>query len=503
MTMTGLDKQELLRIISESLGSGMAENESKEEREYMKNFLPIPDHRRAIDPNILLILGGRGAGKTELFQLLAFPKGRAALLQQTGSRAWSYLDKAIWVTGYGHPKQQGKKYSIFPTAESIEMFSRTADTIDWRAYWIGLMLGSILKQEGQMLSSDVLDEIPSQILEVLTKQLQLLKKWHPIVKEELELLNYVLDRLDEKMIEEDRWLFITYDELDKLTVSHAQLSAPIRELLAFWLDRWRRWERIRPKIFLRTDLFGAEFLGFPDASKLQAYQIRLEWQASWLYQLLMKRLANSDERMLNYLRKVPHVIVKEDPILGYIPGTDETLYQELMRVMVGQYMGKDAKKGITYRWIPNHLQDANGRIAPRSFLKLFERAAKLELERFSLGQLPEERLLQPTHLQGALMETSEDRIRELAEEEYPWLNDLKPNLEGLEVPAPKSSLLQAISRTNWSQDKQLPATDPEEIFQYLLKLGILENRSDGRVNMPDIYLYGFKMRRRGGIRRPV
>ena len=31
----------------------------------------------------------------------------------------------------------------------------------------------------------------------------------------------------------------------------------------------------------------------------------------------------------------------------------------------------NAKKGITYRWIPNHLQDADGRIAPRSFLKLF------------------------------------------------------------------------------------------------------------------------------------
>ena len=80
------------------------------------------------------------------------------------------------------------------------------------------------------------------------------------------------------MLDADEWLFITYDELDRLVSSYSELAAPIRELLAFWLDRWRRWERIRPKIFLRTDLFTEEFLGFPDASKLKSQQITLEWK---------------------------------------------------------------------------------------------------------------------------------------------------------------------------------------------------------------------------------
>ncbi|MFN9400073.1 MAG: hypothetical protein ACK57T_10000, partial [Dolichospermum sp.] len=94
--------------------------------------------------------------------------------------------------------------------------------------------------------------------------------------------------------------------------SYHQLATPIRELLAFWLDRWRRWERIRPKIFLRTDLFREDFLSFPDASKLKAYQVNLEWKDSWLDQLLLKRLANSGQEMAEYLRRIsPSNFLKE------------------------------------------------------------------------------------------------------------------------------------------------------------------------------------------------
>ncbi|KEO84310.1 hypothetical protein EL26_05955 [Tumebacillus flagellatus] len=492
-------KKDLLKILVDALGQGLAEQESNHEPEFMKNFLPIPEHKRVLDPDTLLILGGRGAGKTQLFRLLAFPNGRGALADVTGVDKLSFLDRTMWVTGYGGERNHGLK---FPSQESGEIFSDTADVLDWRAFWLGLTLGSVLRHIGDFPGSNVFERIPSEIKKTLTDELQLVSVWVPMVKKELEIISFVLDKVDETLIKEDRWLFITYDELDKLTISHSKLAIPIRELLAFWLDRWRRWDRIRPKIFLRNDLFAPEFLGFPDASKLQAYQIRLEWQASWLYQLFMKRMANSDARLLQYLQKVPDVISKHDPILGYIPRSEERVYQDVIRNMVGQFMGKDAKKGITHRWIPNHLQDSNGRIAPRSFIKLFERAARFELERFDLKQLPDDRLLQPTHLQGALMETSIDRIRELAEEEYPWLNDLKPSLAGIEVPTAKSNILAAIRNTEWRKESKVPASDSDGIFKVLLKLGVLETRSDGKVNMPDIYLYGFSMLRRGGIRRP-
>jgi len=37
--------------------------------------------------------------------------------------------------------------------------------------------------------------------------------------------------------------------------------------------------------------------------------------------------------------------------------------------------------------------------------------------------------------------------------------------------------------------KQPPTSKPEEVLKYLLQLGIVESRSDGRINMPEIYLW--------------
>lgn len=294
---------------------------------------------------------------------------------------------------------------------------------------------------------------------------------------------------------------MTYDELDRLTTSHDKLAGPIRELLAFWLDRYRRWERIRPKIFLRSDLFQQDYLGFPDASKLRPHQLQLEWTTSWLYQLLIKRMANGSDRMKQYLDQIPGLIVRKDDQFGYIPTPDEALHEKFMTHLVGEFMGADARKGNSYRWVPNHLQDAEKRIAPRSFLKLFAGAALQELKRFDSKLLLQNRLVQPSALQGALMETSEDRIAELAQEEYRWLNHLKPNLYGITVPAQKAIFIDAIKRTEWTKDQPL-VTQPSELIEYMKSLGILEQRSDGRINMPEIYLYGFRMKRMGGVKRP-
>ena len=48
----------------------------------------------------------------------------------------------------------------------------------------------------------------------------------------------------------------------------------------------------------------------------------------------------------------------------------------------------------------------------------------------------------------------------------------------------------------------MPAATSEGIFEMLEKLGIVFVARDGRVNVPEIYLHGFGMKRKGGLRRP-
>ncbi|MTJ50730.1 P-loop ATPase, Sll1717 family [Dolichospermum sp. UHCC 0259] len=496
--MSEINKHKLLELIENiAPGEGIAEHESNDHETFLKNFLPIADYRRALEPNILLILGGKGVGKTELFRLLAIPSGRQALVESLGIRSLPTLSKTTWVAGFCKDKKQ------FPAPESIERQMDKATNIEWRSFWIGLILGVLLQQEDFKFKDFLIEQMETEIVNILRDDLSLLSIWQPIVNQNLEKLNSVLDKLDQKLIETDDWLFVTYDELDRLVVSYTALASPIRELLALWLDRWRRWDRIRPKIFLRTDLFGEEFLNFPDASKLQGHQVRLEWKTSWLYQLLVKRLANAGSEMTEYLQNIPELIIENKTGLGWIATSNEKLFEELIERMIGKYMGANAKKGITYRWIPNHLQDAGSRIAPRSFLKLFVLAAKSRIEQHSTVE-QNMLLLQPSDLQEALMKTSEERIKELAHEEYPWLASLTTSLAELVVPIEKDRFLEAVESTNWSEnpEKQPPLINPEEILKYLLQLGIVESRSDGRINMPEIYMYGFKVKRKGGLKRP-
>ncbi len=496
--MNEFNKQKLLELIVDiAPGGATAEQESDNEDKFLKNFLPIADYRFVLEPNTLLILGGRGVGKTELFRLLAIPLGRESLVKSLGVRSLPTLSKTIWIAGFGRTRKAEKR---FPTPEIVEGQMSKATNIEWRSFWIGLILGRLLQQEDFKFQDFLIQQIETEIVNILRDDLSRLSIWQPIVNQNLEKLNSVLDKLDQKLIETDDWLFITYDELDRLVASYTALASPIRELLALWLDRWRRWDRIRPKIFLRTDLFREDFLSFPDASKLQAHQIRLEWKHSWLYQLLVKGLANSGTEMTEYLQNIPELIIENKIGLGWTVTSNEKLFEELIERMIGKYMGANAKKGITYRWIPNHLQDAGGRIAPRSFLKLFALAAQAQIQQHSTVE-QNTLLLKPTDLQEALMNTSDDRIREL-QEEYPWLESLKTSLINLKAPMEKEIFLDAVKSTIWSPEKQPPVTNPEGILQYLLQLGIVENRSDGRINMPEIYLYGFEVKRKGGVKRP-
>ena len=90
-------------------------------------------------------------------------------------------------------------------------------------------------------------------------------------------------------------------------------------------------------------------------------------------------------------------------------------------------------------------------------------------------------------------------------EEYPWLEKLKPMLSGLTMLVNHDTFLERIDISQWSdeQRKKLPSQNAQGIFLVLQKLGIILVASDGRINMPEIYLHGFGMKRKGGLRRKV
>ena len=497
--MTEENKKELLSVLRTYIGT--EENAPIT----LKDFLLLPDYRMLQDEQCFLILGGRGAGKTCLFNMYSSEAGfRFMMTDQSVYRSFSDAD---WKSLKGYDRNDP-----FPTADVLGT-SLFSDEKAITAYWAGSLLFVLLEElkKDTNLSEELSGQIPER-LSSLFSDIHLLSepsRWVSLLKDNPEVWEKALRGMDQFLERKHLKLFVAYDSLDRLSNEYNKLFPFLRTLLSFWYTRMTRWNNIRCKIFLRTDLYdNSQMLQFPDASKIKNQSMILTWKPMALYQLLVKRMANCDgaaaQSMLSYLNKTPGLIIDEGKMAGYVPTKSREVMGNFIKNLIGEYMGATPKKGLSYQWIPNHLQDANGVLAPRSFLNCFREAANYMLENSEeLTSLTEDHLLLPSSIQKALIKVSADRVDELTEE-YVWLSKLKDALSGLTMLMQKEDFIRYISVDQWSEKEK--ATLPEQtaygIFSVLEKLGIVFVTSDNRVNVPEIYLHGFHMKRRGGLKRP-
>ena len=313
-----------------------------------------------------------------------------------------------------------------------------------------------------------------------------------------------LDRLDKRLEQEDRFVFVTYDELDTLGAGDWELmEASIRGLVAFWAAYARRWRRVRAKIFLRTDLYDRHAtVGGADLAKLAAGRVELAWNDRDLYALLLKRMANVGTELPAYVRPLGTKIEwRKDPSLGLIPMLQSgQAARPIVERMVGPYMGANRKKGLVYRWLLDHVRDGRGRALPRPFVRLVEEAARQELQRSD--SLREPRLFDPVSLRRALDRVSGEYVAQ-ARDEWPWLDAVKECLKGQLVPWERErdvvKLLQGL--VSDKDAARRPPFEERNLLDYLIEVGILRRRPDDRFDAPDLFLSGLGLKRKGGVRR--
>lgn len=495
--MESNDRLAILETISQI--KAVAENE-QEGSTSLEDFLVMPEYSRFRDPDKFLILGGRGSGKTRVFQALTAPEGFAKLIGGQRKLLSPNADNTIIIAGY-------KLHRDFPSSDILDQFTEDKQA---RSYWAGslmilLMNTATLNPQLRDIALQYLDSEDFERFSSLDR-LKTPTQWLPYIQQNPEVWENILDKMDEWLDQNNQWLFVAYDSLDRLTSQYSDLFPFLRSLLSFWHTHSNRWKHLRCKIFLRNDLYLSQMLAFPDASKLSSNMIQLTWNTVSLYRLLIKRMANAGSfETVSYLRKIPELITADsDPALGYIPSNEQKKMEAFVKMLIGTYMGSSPKKGKSYSWPPNHLQDANGALAPRPFLKCFSAAAEDMCNHpEELARLQDERLILPDRIQDALLKVSEERVQEL-KEEYPWLEELKSAFAGLTMLMDQQEFIDHISMDIWNdkQKKSLPASSPHGIFSLLKNLGIVLVADDGRVNVPEIYLHGFRMKRKGGLRRP-
>lgn len=490
--LTKSDCAELRRSLSD-LGYGQAERESPELR--VRRFYPVPQHLRALDPSVVLVVGPRGAGKSELFHAFAMEDaGLSETLRRWAPRgvgAGSAPGNAKWVRGY--PAE-----TRFPDSRGLAEHIRSDQSA--KDLWYSMLvrfLSDELEDAQRERVGALLRPMAADLGEVLAASTKLGAR--PTA---------ALDGLEQRLEREDRWVFVGYDELETLGGANWDLMARlVRGLVAFWSDYSRRWRRIRAKIFLRSDLFRRHAgMGTADFAKLAANRAELTWTDAAILGMLVKRIANTSEDLGAYCRGA-RIVFDDDEQLGLVPrmGQAEDAHALLER-LAGEHMGAGKKKGYVRTWVLDHLRDGNGQIAPRTLVRLFEQSAKKDAA--NRGLRPP-RVIHPTALRQALDDVSTDHVTQGINNEWPWLEGVKSRVapERL-VPWVREEivgLLEADWDGSWGRGAggsvkvRPPEQSPDELLDYLVELGIFRERSDGRIDVPDLYLFGLDLQRKGGV----
>lgn len=449
-----------------------------------------PSHRKALHPNVMLVTGVRGSGKTLWWSALQEPAIRA-LLDRVVAGSPLTADTEVRA-GFGVIEAPDD----YPGPDELgELLGAGVDArLIWRTVHARHAAG---------------DQHP----------LAALDSWRARVDHVVENpgpVSRLFRERDEELEKRGICSMVVFDGLDRSANEWRHVLRLIRGLLRHALDM-RSYKRLRAKVFLRSDQADETQLAtFPDASKVFSSSVALTWPRRDLYGMLWQCLANGPHgaQLRAWLAEGEWQAVQNgDGAVFRVPallGSDQDLQRERLHAVTGPWMGTDRRRGFPYTWIPNHLADSDGVVSPRSFLTALRAAADDAAERY-----PEhEYALHYESVKRGVQEASKVRVRELRED-YPWVDRLLGPLSGVVVPCEFETIekawtnegaLDRLAAKIGGKEVKLPPRSidrgPAGVREDLETLGIFRRLRDGRVDVPDVYRVGYGLGRRGGV-KPV
>lgn len=444
-------------------------------------FLPV-GHRGVLDLRRQLVVGERGMGKSFWTHALG---SRAIRDKLAGSYRFPELKSTEVRIGFnGSVKKQEFAPTVDDLAEIRQQSIGEPDLI-WKALMLRIaenMLGR--KFDPVAATVDILHQQPSRYSETLSQ-------------------------LDDQLAGKNQYLLVVFDALDRLAQDWGTIRELSRALLRLAIGL-QSFKSVRAKIFMRVDMFSdREIFRFQDSSKLRNDHVSLIWQPEELYGLVLFEILRNEGG-----REALMTLAKQTDASGALPinGEDSRIHvdeqRRLVHALAGEFMGSNKKRGLVYTWVPLHLSDAANRCSPRTFLTAWKEAAKRV-------PAPADRAIDHLGLLDGVRSASQGRLNELFED-YEWI---RPSLEALKrqfVPMSRDHLfeiwkdkgvMQAIESSNHGEVFKTPAsmTDnpgPEALLEAMKAVAVMDERGNGKINVPDIYRVEAGILRRGGVAVP-
>lgn len=447
-------------------------------------FLPA-GHRGVLDLRRQLVVGNRGMGKSFWTHALLDPALRLRLADVYNHAALKNCQVVIGFNG------SARINPFAPTDDEIAGLHQHGADSD--LVWRGVLLRIALSMTGTAASP-----VPN------------LEQAIGLLANEPGLYSSTLSRLDDQLSAQGGQLLVVFDALDRLGKNWESIRVLSRALLrlAVGLQSFRA---IRAKIFMRVDQFSdQDIFRFPDSSKIRNDRVSLVWQPEELYGLLLFEILRDGAGGGPALVDLAHEIVADKalPIGGAdVRGHGEG-QRQLIHALAGEFMGSNRKRGLVYTWVPLHLSDAANTCSPRTFLTAWKKAAEHL-------PAPEGRAVDHLGLLDGVRSASADRLNELYED-YGWI---RPSLDALHrqfVPMARDQLfelwqerqvIRAIRESANDQVASIPpglvdAGDPGALLEAMTNVAVMEERSNGKINVPDIFRVEAGILRKGGVAVP-
>lgn len=431
-------------------------------------YLP-PAHMKALRLDAHVVVGGRGVGKSFWTAALQAPQLRELL----GAAAPEL--KGIDVRIGFSSAEAIRKY---PNADVFSAFiERSGDPYDlWRAVvlrWVAEQVGWTIPSSDWQQTVSWLKENPEEAATLMAQP----RSWRGL---------------------------IIFDALDRTSNDWQRMDDIVRGLLrtVLWL---KAYPDLYGKVFLREDQAERTVFNFPDASKLMATKAELTWARHDLHGLLWQRLVNAPEPHGECLRTIcKSSFLAHGWEIAQEMRAESDSQRAAFQKLAGSWMGRDRRRGVPYTWSVGHLADGRGQTSPRSFLAAIRQAAEDSQERHP----HHEYALHFESIKRGIQKASEIRVQEMAED-YPWVPSMLSALKGTNVPT-EYQLVKDLWEKAFPRGPEdvmsgkLPAQHVSRgwdgLRDDLQRLGLIETKKDGRLDMPDLYRVGFGLGRRGGVK---
>ncbi len=450
-------------------------------------FLMPRATKRILDPQVTVVLGARGSGKSSLASFLT-GDGRSLDERLGGARTHS-IPLSIYFDAFS---QRSTRHA---DALVLDGFVKEVDDEGLRNYWLASLWVKFLELFEHDAPSGTVD-VPTK--ELLTEATRLAREDPPSLAHlkaherakfvtAIDRFEHVIASVGTKVnLAPERVTFTAvYDDLDAVGAFDPTLRARfIRALLAMWSTFSTRYKHIRAKIFLPADLFDLRQFDTLDVSKLMARAERLEWDVPSLYRLTLRHLGAQGADVRAWLESLG-VRFRESEGEGWIPDepSDEATKRWLTATL-RSVVAVNGTRSVVQQWIPNRLRDGRDRVAPRSMLTFFRESARLAKERPSRAR--REHLFSVEDSVDALVTVGARRIEDVREV-YEWVDRLLM-LRGRVAPLPRAEVEALLASDAPTAPNPTRPRDGRTVTTELVRMGMLrELGPHDQLDVPDLF----------------